>query len=593
MRETIDKQLSGETGDSASREIQRYPLGPFVVAIDTFQDVRPPIASQLNSVLTSHGLSTTTLLIEQQQNFTPSVQKSVSQCDFIICDQSPLGQWSRRKSEDTDQDQQRLDQSVQRMDELGINTLFVFTSESDPASRERYEQAVKQAKQRTGLSVIEIPSLSTTPEVQEIVGSTLRPVAQDIFELKELVRLEKRHDIGDILRTNPVVTRADGTMLHWLVNTMLHASSSEDAISKWRAKSHRGGRISERDFSYVQKSILQLPDEHIDTLFTQTEDYIQTTAPHVKERVVNRVARWNKGEKREEPIRSLELLRENGINIHIEPTDVSLIQQEYSEEAAFLVLDRIKNKKIATINGLTDSKMSLSIHDTFDHFLTYDKLERMGILDRYSEFLQSVGNPQDTDLFNKEGELIASICFEWRSSHTPERQFKPLLSLPQIQRVFEKTDQQGLSINQERAAGRLSDLPEEGEEATRLCSMYSGILVEFMEQRRKHGYIRQMDSTNEAGSVLPLLEPEYLALIVEVNHMLCDPATRSREDLFSTEAIIEDYLIALARGETDQDLSITLPAIQNFDVSSSRLSEKRQQWLRENPFHAATRVMVE
>lgn len=128
-------------------------------------------------------------------------------------------------------------------------------------------------------------------------------------------------------------------------------------------------------------------------------------------------------------------------------------------------------------------------------------------------------------------------------------------------------------------------------EARKLCSIYSGVSVELMEQKRKHGFIRCLDNNFEAVGVLPLLDSEYLALIVETSHMLSDPSTKARTSLFNIEGIIEDYLIGLATEEVTDDLVINLPDVDVFDPNKSRLSPKKQTWLRKNSFHAATRIV--
>ncbi len=416
----------------------------------------------------------------------------------------------------------------------------------------------------------------------------------DTSELRELERLERKYDIGQILRANPAIAVADGTMLHWLSTVMLHARDRASSVKRWRAIAERGGRVA-TDFSDTQREILSIPDEDVVTLYDRTQEYLTISSRDVPERIVNRrrsVHQWNDAyEVRQKPKRDLELLRQNGIRITIDPKDIAFIQEDYAEGDELPLLDRIKNNRIASINGFDGSKVSLTIHDTFDHFWLYDRLDRLGVLNRYKEFLQSVGNPQDTDLFSREGELIASIGFEWRSSYVAERTFKPIFDLDQIKKIFRKAQEGGLSENQKRAFEVLSQLDPAGDEAKRLCSIYSGVLVELMEQRRKHGFIRHLDSNFKPIGILPLLDPEYLALIIEANHILCDPATGAHDALFNIEAMTEDHLIGLATGEITNGLVITLPKVDAFNPDNSRLSQKKQAWLRKNPFHASTRIV--
>lgn len=412
-------------------------------------------------------------------------------------------------------------------------------------------------------------------------------------KLDELVKLEIRNDIANILRTNPIIFPADGTMMLWIVDIMLEAQSSQQAIKSWRSIAKKNERNIHIDFSDAQKSILELSDAAITALFTKIKAYLSTNALAVKDTMIERINApkghsWNdKYELNQKPKRSLDILRKKGMHIKISKPDIQMIRENYVDEDNCPVIDQIKNKKIANINGFTQSKISLIIHDFFDHFWIYDLLESSGILQRYSEFLQSVGNPQNTDMFSREGELIASVGFEWRSSHTPERDFKPLFSFSQIQDILH-TNSNNISQNQRIAKEILKKI--DAEEIKRLCSICSGVFIELMEQKRVHGFIRKLDKNYTAIGLQSFYDPEYIALIIEVTHILCNPKTKAREQLFKTEITIEDYLTSLIRGESEDDLLITLKDVQSFDPKNSRVNEKRQKWLLDNPFHTATRL---
>ena len=65
-------------------------------------------------------------------------------------------------------------------------------------------------------------------------------------ELQEFARLEKKHDIGQILRTNPQIALVDGTMIRWL-SLIMQNTDIDSIIEKWRGLAQRGGR-READF---------------------------------------------------------------------------------------------------------------------------------------------------------------------------------------------------------------------------------------------------------------------------------------------------------------------------------------------------------
>jgi hypothetical protein len=108
----------------------------------------------------------------------------------------------------------------------------------------------------------------------------------------------------------------------------------------------------------------------------------------LRERVLHRYGhKWNDDyEQRQKPKRSLEVLKNRGIRIKVPYEHIELIRRNFIEGAECPILDRIKNMRIVTINGFEGSKMSLTIHDIFDHFWFYSKLERLGVLDRYVQY---------------------------------------------------------------------------------------------------------------------------------------------------------------------------------------------------------------
>ncbi|MFA9288975.1 MAG: hypothetical protein ACEQSA_03795 [Weeksellaceae bacterium] len=407
----------------------------------------------------------------------------------------------------------------------------------------------------------------------------------------ELINLERRNDVATILRTHPLIASGDTSLVR-RISGIATRNSSNTIVKHWRHLAAQDNGTFYTDPNQV--SIISLPTDEILELQGQVDLYNQQTIPEeVEERIAGRVTvihDWNdEYEILQKQKRSLEVLRNNGCIISIAPEDVEAVRREYTPEAECPVLDKIKNKRIASINGLKRSKVALTIHDLFDHFYTYDTLEKLGILQEYAPFMQSVGNPQDTDMFKREGELIASISFEWRSSHVRPTRINQIMTHSKIEHILGKAQQNGATLNQQRAIAIFTELPQDSDEIIRLESMYSGILVELMEQRRKHGFINQLDQDYTPQGILPLLDPEYLALIIETNHILCNPATNAEQHLFHIETLVENHLIQLATGERTTDLVVTIPTIEQFDPTKSAVSPQRQQWLRENLYHTSNR----
>jgi hypothetical protein len=416
--------------------------------------------------------------------------------------------------------------------------------------------------------------------------------------LQELVCVENKYQIAKLIKTHPSAqtTGIDGTMSRWLSSVLARSQTPQQTVIAWRRLQQRGGRKFPDDFSEKQQEFLRLPESEILAFFAQALQHRGAEKPLLLQEMTERRVRKSghgfndKHQLKQEDKRSLEKLRTQGMRIEITPEFVELIRHHYTKEAVCPVLDAIKNEPILTINGFTQSKVALTIHDMFDHFWTFHQFEKAGLLEKYNAFLARVGNPQTTDIFKREGELIASICYEWRSSHTPERDFRPLLSFEQIQRLYRKQSSKGLTENQEAAWQALLQIDPESALARRLAQMYSGVLVELMEQRRKHGYIRLLDENFEPYDVLPLLDLEYLSLVIEGALLLCDPDIETEAYLYKINVLVEDFLVRSTQPDGELSLLVDVRTIEEFDPEASLVSEARKHWLREHFYHAATRL---
>lgn len=416
--------------------------------------------------------------------------------------------------------------------------------------------------------------------------------------LQELVRIENKYQIAKLIKTHPSAqtTGIDGTMSRWLSGVLARARTPDEILSTWRGLRHRGGRQFPEDFSEKQQEFLSLPDDEILAFFAQALQHREEEKPAILEEMTERRVRKSghgfndKHQLRQEDKRSLEKLRTLGMKIEITPEFVELIRHHYTKEAVCPVLDAIKNEPILTINGFSQSKVALTIHDMFDHFWTFHRFEQAGLLKKYEGFLNAVGNPQTTDIFKREGELIASICYEWRSSHTPERDFRPILTFEQITRLYRKQLRTGLSQNQQDAWAAIQAIDPHSPLAVKLAQMYSGVLVELMEQRRKHGYIRLLTENFEPRDVLPLLDLEYLSLVLEGSLLLCRPEVRTEEYLYKINVLVEDFLVKATQPHGSLEMLVNVASIEEFQPETSLVSEARRNWLQEHFYHAATRL---
>jgi hypothetical protein len=428
--------------------------------------------------------------------------------------------------------------------------------------------------------------------------------------LEELKRLEIRSVVVELLRKDPVLANTDTSFARKVSGILIRSKSVEDAWNIFRSlKASTQGQqiilkgIGRDEFLRIwqQVKITLAHEEQLiyEAIYRRTHFEQSPDGKRKRGQI-----RWNDDYQiLNSPRRSLEMIRNTGVSIELGNDYIEKLRQQSSQllvTGSCPILEKIKNDKIFTISGLTGSKASLTIHDLFDHFWTYDLLDREGVFNRYYNFFARVGNPHRTDMFKRESELIASIVFGIRLCRVAEEGFIPIFSLKKIKRILEKSVKTKNSTpNQENALKLLDQIDPLSLEATSLTYTVSNMAIELMEQRRKHGFIKNLETLDDGSlkpvGVLQILDPEYVALIVEINHMVLDPDNRAEQALFNISAIVEDYLIHIANTSVDtpiRQLNVKVSDINSYDESSSSLTEGRKDWLRKNAGFASTKASL-
>src|SRR5258708_4968922 len=358
--------------------------------------------------------------------------------------------------------------------------------------------------------------------------------------MPQLLLLKRENDIQNILSDNPAIAASGQVLNHRMVGVMMRAhiygeshpeNATQAAITNWRGileQYQASGEVSR--LSQHQAEALQLSDEELYNLFTEVNSYFAGNSDsYIQGEIhanINDQYGYNwqdKNEARQTPKkgRTLESLRENGVTVSVPRSFALTVKNAYETDAQNPLLYVFKDEKIFLVNKFPHSKGNYLTHDIVDHFWIYDKLDRLGILTRYEDFLQRIGNPQITDIFKREGELVATVGHEWRASHHPVAQFPQIVDFERIIRIFQKDkNMHRLSSNQRASLEILRSKDPQSIEAIRFGAVYSGILTVLLKQRRKYGYILDLDQNYDPKGVLPLIEPEHLALVVETTNML-------------------------------------------------------------------------
>jgi hypothetical protein len=298
--------------------------------------------------------------------------------------------------------------------------------------------------------------------------------------------------------------------------------------------------------------------------------------------------------------RSLENVLTNGINISVDPMGLEQLRLAYEQasDGILPVTELVKNQQILGVNGFMSSKISLAVHDAVDHTWTFAMLKRNGYLDKYHGLFDSVGNPETTDIFKREGEMVASIAFGVRYWATVENGFEPFISsskmLGHMDDLFDKDKLHPLHMSAYKILRELGRSPN-SREAQSLGFNYSNYVIELNEQRRKYGKIKQRDpqSKRVIGELDPL-GPDYLSLFVETHHELLNSDNKHRNELLRFHILLEEFLCANGSGRLGPEDSLQLKAqdMAKIDLSKTTLPPSRIQWMSRNYGFSAIRDSI-
>ncbi len=274
---------------------------------------------------------------------------------------------------------------------------------------------------------------------------------------------------------------------------------------------------------------------------------------------------------------------------HIDVTDAL----EKSGSGTLPIIEILKNKRIVSINDLGESKISLAVHDAMDHIWLFNLMHQKGLHEKYFDFLESIGNPSFTDIYKREGEIIASIGFGVRCVVTQEHGFVPLYDAQHIRDIFEDYFDRGVLTERHLDAYRiLRNIQPHSREWHSLGFTYSNNVVELDEQRRKHGKIKVRDpKTHKVTGEFSEIDPDYLSLFVELHHELMLSKNKTRNNLFMFHILLEEYLQGVATGKIppEKPFNVRVQNLDDYDYGSTSIPTDRIRWMFRNYGFTATK----
>jgi hypothetical protein len=288
--------------------------------------------------------------------------------------------------------------------------------------------------------------------------------------------------------------------------------------------------------------------------------------------------------------RSLENMLARGVQISVDPRGLESVKQAHQVAGSGILpmTESLKNERVLVVNGFEGSKISLAVHDAIDHTLVFGIAKESGLLSKFRELMQSIGNPQHTDIFKREGETIASISFGVRYWANLEHGFVPIVKVDSLLNHMDGQFDADILQDRHMAAFKiLRSLAEKpaSREAQSLAFVFSNYIIELGEQRRKHGKIKQRDlDTNHVSGELDPYSADFLALFIELHHELLNSSNKHRDNLLRFHILLEEYLCAVASGAVSDDTRLTIPVqdMRNMDFTGTSLPPNRIQWMTRN-----------
>ncbi len=344
---------------------------------------------------------------------------------------------------------------------------------------------------------------------------------------------------------------------------------------------------------------------------------------------------YDKNQFRVNKKRSLENILENGLEMQIHPKYAPLLREIQQKQSEGMIPDRfeqakdadgmdvytpiyreatreervipiseiVKNLKIVdygfkTPKGPVLGKVSLASHDVHDHARAFWLLEQAGLFNEkadgtgYHQLMGKLSDPLRSNIFRREGELVASVAYDWRNYFDLHPKYEPQIGLEDIRSYFLTADAKGipLSKNQVNALNYVEELIRidpngQSAESKKLRHILGGVWQETLEQKRKtenslwqrkDGSYQRMSATN----------PEYLAFVIEASRVLEQNGAQMSDALNQNNLKMENYLRDVANSTGDEPVSklrFTPEDVRLAGPDASTVPVPTREWILEHP----------
>lgn len=291
--------------------------------------------------------------------------------------------------------------------------------------------------------------------------------------------------------------------------------------------------------------------------------------------------------------RSIERLRRVGVTFSLPPEHFGSLFTDHvlASSSTRPILEHVKNERVFSVSGFEGSKVSVVVHDVIDHMWTFDFLERQGLFEKYSRLFEAIGNPEKSDIFRREGEIVAAISYAVRAFASIAPGFQSIFN---IKAVLKQVREWRGNLNETHtdALRIINNIDSDSLEWRSLGFCFSNYLTELDVQRRTQGTIKYRDpDTHRLLGELDPFSPDYLCFFIEAHHLLLDPRNGHRSALFYTHYLLEEYLRIAASGETvPGELALTPSRLNGEKLHEHDLIPYGvAEWMQRNYWFTVTR----
>lgn len=277
--------------------------------------------------------------------------------------------------------------------------------------------------------------------------------------------------------------------------------------------------------------------------------------------------------------RNLEWYLQNGVMVAPEDdtVDKTDIRTATSDNSVPLV-EEFKADRLFVINGFRNSRVMHLIHDVIDHPYLFETLKKEGVFEKYAEMLNAIDFVDDSFLYSRQAELIASVGFGFRRFD--------LARIRNDQEIL--TDDDILNIlnagADERTLAAAEVYTTNPEVRVRSRFIIENMAIQIADERRRYGAVKMNDG-NEEKSPMPILYPMYLAFLIDSTNVLVKCSQKYDRALVQVICMVEQVLEQYALGKCEK---AHLPVKNLEDQVELKISHDKLQWILNNKMYLTT-----